>query len=67
MIFRNADVPAAPIAWVDVPDVYDLWEGLRAQCLETGGVCDVLTIPHNSNLSNGHTFAVTDRDLPLDA
>ncbi|MGI9591209.1 MAG: DUF3604 domain-containing protein [Myxococcota bacterium] len=67
VIFRNAQVPAAPIAWVDVPDVYDLWAALRDQCLKAGTGCDVLTIPHNSNLSNGHMFAVTGKDLPLEA
>jgi hypothetical protein len=66
VIFRNADVPAAPIPWVDVPDVYDLWAGLRRECLDVGNACDVLTIPHNSNLSNGRMFVVTGRDLPLE-
>jgi hypothetical protein len=35
------------------PDVEKLWEGLRAQCLNAGNGCDVLTIPHNSNLAGG--------------
>jgi hypothetical protein len=35
------------------PDVEKLWDGLRAQCLEAGNGCDVLTIPHNSNLAGG--------------
>jgi hypothetical protein len=67
VIFRNANVPKAPIPWIDVPDVYDLWAGLRDQCLDAGTGCDVLTLPHNSNLSNGNMFAVTGRDLPLEA
>jgi len=66
VIFRNANVPEAPIPWVDEPDVYGLWRGLRGQCLEAGNGCDVLTLPHNSNLSNGQMFAVTGRDLPLE-
>jgi hypothetical protein len=32
------------------PDVEKFWDGLQAQCLEAGNGCDVLTIPHNSNL-----------------
>lgn len=32
------------------PDVEKLWDGLNEQCLEAGNGCDVLTIPHNSNL-----------------
>jgi hypothetical protein len=35
------------------PDVQKLWDGLRKQCLEAGNGCDVLTIPHNSNLAGG--------------
>ncbi len=67
VIFRNAAVPAAPIPWIDFPDVYDLWSRLRSECSDAGTGCDVLTIPHNSNLSNGNMFAVTGRDLPLEA
>ncbi|MDJ0850680.1 MAG: DUF3604 domain-containing protein, partial [Myxococcota bacterium] len=66
VIFRNAVVPPSPIAWVDEPDVYGLWEKLRSQCLRPGEGCDVLTIPHNSNLSNGRMFTVGGRDLPLE-
>ncbi len=65
VIFRNANVPASPIAWVDEPDVNRLWEELRDQCLDAGIECDVLTLPHNSNLSNGNMFVVTGKDLPL--
>ncbi len=66
VIFRNAAVPDAPIPWVDEPDVYGLWQKLGDQCLDAGNGCDVITIPHNSNLSNGHMFAVTGRDLPVE-
>ena len=66
VIFRNAVVPPAPIPWIDFPDVYDLWSRLRNECSDAGTGCDVLTIPHNSNLSNGNMFAVTGRDLPLE-
>ena len=66
VIFRNATVPPSPIAWVDTPDVYDLWQALDQQCRNAGLGCDVLTIPHNSNLSNGNMFAVTGKDLPLE-
>ena len=66
VIFRNAKVPSAPIAWVDEPDVYGLWRKLRNQCLRPDEGCDVLTIPHNSNLSNGRMFTATGRDLPIE-
>jgi hypothetical protein len=66
VIFRNDDVPASPTAWVDFPDVYDLWGRLKAECLDAGTRCDVLTIPHNSNLSNGRMFVTGGRELPLE-
>jgi hypothetical protein len=66
VIFRNAQVPAAPIPWVDEPDVYGLWQKLDDQCRKAGTGCDVLTIPHNSNLSNGNMFAITGTDLPME-
>lgn len=66
VIFRNANVPAKPIAWIDEPDVQGLWEKLRVQCRDAGIGCDVVTLPHNSNLSNGNMFAITGTDLPLE-
>ncbi len=66
VIFRNEVVPESPTAWVDFPDVYDLWRRLKAQCLDAGKGCDVLTLPHNSNLSNGRMFTVGGRDRPLE-
>ena len=66
VVFRNAALPVSPIAWVDEPDVYGLWQKLSEQCLEAGTGCDVLTLPHNSNLSNGNMFAITGQDLPLE-
>ncbi len=66
VIFRNAEVPKTPIAWIDEPDVYGLWAGLKAQCLDADGECDVITLPHNSNLSNGNMFAMTGQDLPME-
>jgi hypothetical protein len=66
VIFRNAVVPETPVAWVDEPDVYAMWEELRARCLEAGTGCDVITIPHNPNLSNGRMFTPSGRDLPLE-
>lgn len=66
VIFRNANVPKAPIPWIDVPDVYDMWSRLERECQGAGIGCDVITLPHNSNLSNGNMFAVTGTDLPLE-
>jgi hypothetical protein len=58
VIFRNERVPLMPPSWVDTPSAYDLWTTLQKGCVEGIEGCDVLTIPHNSNLSGpGLIFA----------
>lgn len=58
VIFKNSDkVPAVPFSRLHSLDPEDLWDwmdGLREQGIES------LAIPHNSNGSNGHMFALTD-------
>lgn len=56
VIFRGSKVLAAPLSFYEAPNAYALWRGLAAGCLDAGTGCDVLTIGHNSNLSNGHYF-----------
>jgi hypothetical protein len=69
VIFRNDRVPSKPISYYETAsvDVFDitprLWSALRAECLERDGGnltedtgCDVMTIPHNMNLSAGLMF-----------
>lgn len=58
VIFRNARVPALPVSSRDVPTASGLWQTLAAECRDAGIGCDVLTIPHNPNLSNGRIFAL---------
>ncbi|MGE4649453.1 MAG: DUF3604 domain-containing protein [Myxococcota bacterium] len=58
VIFRNEHVPELPISYTDEPDAIELWRRLRTECIESGTGCDVLAIPHNSNLSNGRIFQV---------
>ena len=65
VIFRNEIVPERVFAWVDYPTRWDLWEQLDRECLEAGTGCDALTIPHNSNMSNGNMFVIDYRDEPL--
>ncbi len=55
VIFRNEYVPDLPPSYFDTPFVPQLWQRLREDCLQKG-LCDVLTIPHNSNLSAGLMF-----------
>ena len=58
VIFRNDKAVASPITTYDAPSPDKLWTMLRAQCLDAETGCDVLAIPHNSNLSNGQMFHV---------
>lgn len=56
VLFRNAKVPARAISYIETPSDHELWGQLTAQCLEGIVGCDVLAIPHNSNLSAGSMF-----------
>ena len=58
VIFRNHIVPKRPGSYMDFQREWDLWESLRAGCLDSGTGCDVLAIPHNSNIGNGRMFAI---------
>ena len=68
VIFRNHVVPDLPITYFEESYPEGLWAALREQCTEGGRGCDVLTIPHNSNLSGGRMFEPIDRDgMPFTA
>lgn len=60
VIFRSDVVPAAPIGYFDRSTPEGLWSALHEQCIDRKDGCDVLTIPHNSNLSGGLMFQETD-------
>ena len=67
VIFRNHVVPRRPVSYFDESTPQGLWAGLRGGCLDAEGDCDVLTIPHNSNLSNGIMFQETQANgMPFD-
>ena len=51
VIFANQVVPEVPISFVDGTNPAHLWSELERQCKRAGTGCDVLVIPHNSNLS----------------
>ncbi len=68
VIFRSEVVPAQVVGYFDESYVEGLWARLRSECIEAGTGCDVLTIPHNSNLSDGTFFEPIDRNgAPIDA
>jgi len=64
VIFRNAKVPVLPISYINQSTSEGLWAALQSQCLDgtnvvsntDGTACDVLAIPHNSNVSGGLMF-----------
>ena len=58
VIFRNGQVPATALSTYDTGqnNFPELWRSLREECIEAGTGCDVMTIPHNPNLSGGLMF-----------
>ncbi|MCY3939980.1 MAG: DUF3604 domain-containing protein [Gammaproteobacteria bacterium] len=56
VIFRNDQVPELPISTFEAPTDQELFDLLTAECLEGVAGCDVLSIPHSSNLSSGALF-----------
>ncbi len=61
VMFRNHRVQDLPTSYIEEPRVEGLWDRLEDECLDRGDGCDVLAIPHNSNLSGGRMF------LPVDS
>ena len=61
VLFANENVPARPTSYLDAPYPEDLWARLTSECIDGIPGCDVLTIPHNSNLSAGLMFAQSDK------
>lgn len=55
VLFRHDQVTARPLGYFDAASPDALLDALTAQCLDQPP-CDVLTIPHNSNLSSGLMF-----------
>lgn len=58
VIFRNERVTETAISTYDTGsrNYPELWRRLRTECIEGGEGCDVIAIPHNSNLSRGLMF-----------
>lgn len=62
VIFRNDVVPELPTSYFDAPKPQQLWSALDSQCLGALPGCDVLSIPHSSNFSQGLMFEPTNED-----
>ncbi|MEQ9111725.1 MAG: DUF3604 domain-containing protein [Rhodospirillaceae bacterium] len=56
VIFRNEQVPERAISYIETPKDHELWAELNAQCVDGIAGCEVLAIPHNSNISSGEMF-----------
>ena len=59
LIYATATVPSVPVNSLDQPTQESMWAALTDRCLDVAG-CDVLAIPHNSNLGLGGSFRTTD-------
>ena len=57
VIFRNDRVPRLPASYFEAPTDAGLWDRLTRDCLDGLPGCDVLAIPHSSNLSSGTLFS----------
>jgi hypothetical protein len=57
VIFANANVPPIPYDSRDYDVATKLWTALDQGCTSANG-CTAITIPHNSNESNGEAFLV---------
>lgn len=57
IIFRSDQVTEQAIDYIRFPKVYELWDQLERQCRPEDG-CDVVAIPHNTNMGDGVSFDV---------
>ena len=62
VIFRNQRVPELPTSFYEASDEEALWKALRESCTARRDGCDLIVIPHNSNLSNGLIFKSVGED-----
>jgi len=67
VIFRNEQVPELAISSRDETTPQGLWAALQAVCLDAGTGCDVISIPHNPNYSDGRMFNIPDTITPDEA
>ncbi len=68
VIFRNSQVTALPVSVYDTgrDSFPSLWRQLRASCTDLHNGCDVMAIPHNSNLSGGRMFRDPESEAELE-
>jgi len=59
VVFGGQNVPTEPIDFYDKSPPVELWKTLETVCLAEQG-CQLLSIPHNSDLTGGEMFSPTD-------
>ena len=61
-IFRNAQVPERAASFVTHPNTHSLLTSFEQECRLGIEECDVISIPHNSNISGGNAFNPNEMD-----
>ena len=62
VIFASDIAQDVPTTYIETPTAEGLWASLFDECLEGKPGCDVIAIPHNSNVSNGLMWSTTRPD-----
>ncbi len=55
-VFKNTSVPDYPGNYIDYPTLPSLLNKFETECRGGLAACDVISIPHNSNISSGNGF-----------
>ncbi len=67
ILFRGRSVQRVPVSYLDAPTAEQLHARLEATCVDTDTPCDLISIPHNSNLGGGQMFVPAHDDgAPFD-
>jgi hypothetical protein len=57
VIFASDVAQEMPTTYIETPTAEGLWQSLIDECIEGAPGCDVIAIPHNSNVSNGRMWS----------
>jgi hypothetical protein len=62
VVFKGKAAQQFPTTYIETPTAEGLWNALNKECLDHSNGCDVIAIPHNSNVSNGRMWQTTRDD-----
>lgn len=62
IVFASEIAQDFPTTYIETPTAEGLWSSLVDECLEGKPGCDVIAIPHNSNVSNGRMWTTSRPD-----